>query len=346
MTASATRRWPRERRSAARLALTVSGPPARVVRVAAPGSDQRLRASGATGPGPHRTPDAGLAGYALAAAAASLWGAQSIVAKMLLGSGLAPASLVSTRTALATVVLVTAVTLTRPSLFRVTPRDAWQLAVLGVLGMSLAQFAFYVALTRIPAAMAAFLLYMAPVFVLAASVLFLGERPRGADVLGAVVTLVGAALLVRAYEPAALRLNAVGLAFGILTAASFAFLNLWAKGLPPELSPWTVMTYSFAAGTLFWLPIAPPWDILLVPQSTLVWVGIAVVTFVGTLLPLALYLAALRRISAAHASITSTLEPVVAGLAAFLVLGEILDGPQLAGAALVLVGVATLHVRR
>jgi probable blue pigment (indigoidine) exporter len=67
----------------------------------------------------------------------------------------------------------------------------------------------------------------------------------------------------------------------------------------------------------------------------------------GTLLPYARYFAALARISAAHVSITSTLEPVVSGLVAFAVLGETLAPPQLAGGGLVLSGIAILqHLRR
>ena len=40
------------------------------------------------------------------------------------------------------------------------------------------------------------------------------------------------------------------------------------------------------------------------------------------------------------------LEPVVAGLAAFAMLGETLAPPQLAGGALVLAGIGLLHLRR
>jgi probable blue pigment (indigoidine) exporter len=65
------------------------------------------------------------------------------------------------------------------------------------------------------------------------------------------------------------------------------------------------------------------------------------VTVFGTLLPYALYFAALARISVTHVSITSTLEPVVAGLVAFAVLGETLAPPQLAGGALFLAGTAS-----
>ena len=66
----------------------------------------------------------------------------------------------------------------------------------------------------------------------------------------------------------------------------------------------------------------------------------------GDLLPYALYFAALARISAAHVSVTSTLEPVVSGLVAFAVLGETLAPPQLAGGALILAGIGLLHLRR
>ena len=73
------------------------------------------------------------------------------------------------------------------------------------------------------------------------------------------------------------------------------------------------------------------------------WVGFAVVVIFGTLVPFALYLAGLARITAAQASVTSTLEPVVAAFVAFLALGETLTAPQVLGGALVLGGIALLH---
>jgi drug/metabolite transporter (DMT)-like permease len=172
-------------------------------------------------------------------------------------------------------------------------------------------------------------------------VLFFRERLHGRDALTAAVTIVGAALLVRVWEPAGLRANTLGIVLGIFNAIAFAFLNLWAKTLPASLSPWTVLVHAFVAGALFWLSIAPPWWLLLGSHPAWVWLGVGIVTVVGTLLPYALYFAALARISVTHVSITSTLEPVVSGLVAFAVLGETLVPPQLAGSALVLAGTAS-----
>lgn len=288
---------------------------------------------------------AGLLGYVLVAGAGTSWGSQSAVAKLLLTSGLPAAELVSVRTALAAAILVGAIAVARPRLLRVSPRDLGSLALLGVVGMALSNYSFYLALTRIPVAMAALLIYTAPLMVLAATVLVYREPLRRPDVVAALVTLAGAALVVRAYEPQALRGNAVGVAAATVTALAFAVYNLLGKRVAARVSPWTMLAYSMAASAAFWVPVAPPWRFLLAPHPPAVWAGLGVVSVFGTLLPFALYLAGLARISPAHASVTSTVEPVVAATVAFLVLGERLAWPQLGGGALVLLGIGLLHRR-
>lgn len=285
------------------------------------------------------------AGYVLVAAAATSWGAQAVVAKLLLTSGFDPSSLVSTRTALAGLILVATLAGLKPELLRVTGRDLGHLAVLGTVGMALSQYTYYFALTRIPVATVLLVAYTSPLLVLAATVVIYGEPLRRRDLAAAAVTLGGAGLVVRAYEPALLRPSAAGLLASAFCAAGFAFYSLWAKRVSPRVSPWTTLTYSLATAAAFWLPLAPPWTLLLRPHPPAAWAGIAVVVLFGTLVPFGLYLAGLSRISAAHASVTATLEPVVAAIVAFLVLGEGLEWPQLLGAGLILAGIALLHAR-
>jgi drug/metabolite transporter (DMT)-like permease len=282
----------------------------------------------------------------LVAAAATSWGSQGVVAKLLLTGGLPPAGLVSARTAVACVVLVLALAALHPGLLRIRARDFWHVAILGVVGMALSQWAYYVALSRVPVATALLVTFTSPLLVLAAGVVFYGEPVRLRDVLAAVVTLAGAALVVRAYDPALLRVDAVGLAASVSCAVTFAFYSLWARRVAPRLSPWTMLAYSLATAAVVWVPLAPPWRVLLAPHPPAVWTGFAVVVVFGTLVPFALYLAGLARIRAAHASVTSCLEPVVAATVAFVVLGESLGALQLVGGALILAGIALLHARQ
>jgi drug/metabolite transporter (DMT)-like permease len=284
-------------------------------------------------------------GYLLVAAAATSWGSQGVVAKLLLTGGLPPAGLVSARTAAACLVLGLVLAVVRPGLLRIRAADFWHVAILGVAGMALSQYAYYVALSRVPVATALLVTFTAPLLVLAAGVVFYGEPLRLRDVLAAAVTLAGAALVVRAYDPALIRIDAVGLVASGCCAVTFAFYSLWARRVAPRLSPWTMLAYSLATAAVLWIPLAPPWRVLLAPHSPAVWTGFAVVVIFGTLVPFGLYLAGLARIRAAHASVTSCLEPVVAATVAFVVLGERPEALQLVGGGLILAGIALLHVR-
>lgn len=64
----------------------------------------------------------------------------------------------------------------------------------------------------------------------------------------------------------------------------------------------------------------------------------------ATILPFGLFLYGLRTISPSMASITATLEPVVGSAAAFLILGEILGGSQIAGGLAIAAAVALIQV--
>jgi drug/metabolite transporter (DMT)-like permease len=284
-------------------------------------------------------------GYLLVAAAAISWGAQSAIAKLLLTSGSSPAALVSARTATAFLLMAAALGLADRRLLRTRPRELGHLALLGIVGMALSQYGYYAALTRIPVATTLLIIYTSPLFVLAGSALWDREPLRTGDVIAAVVTLAGAGLVVRAHSAGSLGFHAVGVMAAILSALTFAFYSLWARRMAPRVSPWTGLTYSLGCAAVFWIPVAPPWTFLSAEHSPRMWLSFAVVVVFGTLVPFGLYLAGLRWISAAHANITSTIEPVVAAAGAYVVLGEALVWPQLVGGLLVLSGVAALQVR-
>jgi drug/metabolite transporter (DMT)-like permease len=89
-----------------------------------------------------------------------------------------------------------------------------------------------------------------------------------------------------------------------------------------------------------WSLVAPWWswpvDALRDPGVALAVAGVGLV---GTLLPFALAVGAVRVISAATAGIAATSEPVFAAAFAWVLLDQRLAPPQLAGGALVVAGV-------
>jgi drug/metabolite transporter (DMT)-like permease len=75
-----------------------------------------------------------------------------------------------------------------------------------------------------------------------------------------------------------------------------------------------------------------------IPEAR-VWVLVLWVVVLGTLVPYLFTLASMGHLTAAAASVASMLEPVLAGVIAWIVLGETLSPVQLAGAAVLLIGV-------
>jgi drug/metabolite transporter (DMT)-like permease len=67
---------------------------------------------------------------------------------------------------------------------------------------------------------------------------------------------------------------------------------------------------------------------------------------VGTVIPFGLFLQGMKYIRATRASITSTLEPVVAGVVSYLLLGENLLSLQIIGGISVIAAIILLQAER
>jgi drug/metabolite transporter (DMT)-like permease len=104
--------------------------------------------------------------------------------------------------------------------------------------------------------------------------------------------------------------------------------------------PATTLVWGFLVAVAIWAVAVPWWSW---PLHTLADPAVAAavlgVGLVGTLVPFALAVGAVRVISAATAGIAATAEPVFAAGFAWLLLGQRLTPTQLAGGALVVAGV-------
>ena len=67
---------------------------------------------------------------------------------------------------------------------------------------------------------------------------------------------------------------------------------------------------------------------------------------VGAILPFGLYYEGINRIRSTRASITSTVEPIVAGVLSFVFLGEVMGPLQIAGGRLVIGAIILLQVKQ
>jgi drug/metabolite transporter (DMT)-like permease len=214
------------------------------------------------------------------------------------------------------------------------------IAGLGVAG----NFTFYfVSIAEGSVAVAATLMYCAPVFVYLVSFALKIERPTPLKWAAIGIVVLGVVLLTRVYETGIGGVTLLGAGAGLLSGLSYAIFIFGFKYAAPHGSPQAILVIAFGAlvAILIW-----PGDNgqTVAVLSTPSWPLFAVLGILGAGLSFILYIAGLNHTAPAVASIVATVEPVTASLFGVVVLSEHLVGLQILGMVLILVSVTGLSV--
>jgi drug/metabolite transporter (DMT)-like permease len=284
-------------------------------------------------------------GYLLAAAGAALFSLNGIWARYLLDDGVDAARLSQLRSAGAWLILLVVLGLTRPDLLRVDRSLLPGLALLGVVGLAAVHATFFLAIDRLEIGPALTIQYLAPLLLLVWLRTVHGRR-IAPSLWGAVaLSLLGCFLVVRAYDAG--DLDTVGLIAAFGSMVTFAIYMIGSERAGHLLEPVTTLFWVFGFATVFWALATPwwsfPWDGL-GSAGNLLYAAALIVA--GTLLPFFCIVASLRHIPAPRAAVVATLEPALAGVFAWILLGEELAAVQIAGGAVVLTAVAWVQSRR
>jgi drug/metabolite transporter (DMT)-like permease len=308
---------------------------------------RRGHRSGAGQPAPSRTaaerrPSRG---YLLAATGAALFSLNGIWARYLLDDGVDAARLSQLRSAGAWLILLVVLGLTRPDLLRVDRSMLPGLALLGVVGLAAVHATFFLAIDRLEIGPALTIQYLAPLLLLVWLRTVHGRR-IAPSLWGAVgLSLLGCFLVVKAYDAGGL--DAVGLIAAFGSTVTFAIYMVGSERAGHRLEPVTTLFWVFGFATVFWALVTPwwsfPWDGL-GSAANLLYAAALIVA--GTLVPFICIVASLRHIPAPRAAVVATLEPALAGVFAWILLGEELAAVQIAGGAVVLTAVAWVQSRR
>lgn len=285
-------------------------------------------------------------GYLMIMGAATLWGVSATAAKFLLIRHVDTVLIVQTRVTISAFLMTLFYLFARPHLLRVRWRDLWQFALLGIVGVSGANFTYYFTIKQSTVATAIILQYTAPLAVMVYTTLAGEEKFTPSKLLAAILSLAGCFLAVGVYDPGVLRLPMIGLISGIGSMVCFAFLSVYTRHLLRRFNIWTMTVYSFIFASLFWLVVNPPGMIASQSPSGATWGGLVVLAVISVLIPHSLFFAGMQYVVASRAIITSTLEPIVAMTSAAIVLGELLRPVQVIGAAFVVCAIVLLQMRR
>ena len=296
-------------------------------------------------------------GYAMVATAASLFAVNGVVAKVIEATGFSSQRLTEVRSTAAFIGLAVIVALTQRDAVRTTGRELVLLAALGVGGLALVQWSYFFAIHRLAIGQALLIQYVAPLIVAIWARFVYREPVRRRVWIALALSISGLVLIVQLWRLRSL--DGLGLAASAVACASFAFYILTAERGVARRDAISLSAWGFLFAALFWAALQPWWTFpgsyvrgdasLLGRLDSIhlpIWVLVAWMVVLGTIVPYVLVVGALRHISATRVGIVAMLEPVGAIFVAWIWLGEALAQVQIFGATLALTGIVLAQTAR
>ncbi|OZG71763.1 EamA family transporter [Hahella sp. CCB-MM4] len=214
------------------------------------------------------------------------------------------------------------------------------IAGIGVAG----NFAFYfLSISEGSVAVAATLMYSAPVFVYLVSFTLKLESPTPLKWAAIAMVMVGIVLLTRIYETGSGGVTLIGAVAGLLAGLSYAVFIFGFKYAAQHGSPQSILVISYVVLVTILFVLSDTNQAFAV-FNTPSWPLIIVLGVFGAGLSFILYIIGLKHTAPAVASIVAMVEPVTASLFGFVVLDESLVVVQIIGMGLILVTVTALSV--
>ena len=295
-------------------------------------------------------------GVLLAIGAAVLFAINGNVSKVALKNGISSLELVSMRSAGTALILLSITALTNRAALRVSRRELGFLALYGLTGIAMVQWLYFVAIQRMPVGIALLFEYTAPLMV-ALWVRFVQKQPVKSRLwLGLACALGGLALVAQFWK--GMTLDPVGLVSALGAGAALACYYLMGEHGQRERDSISLMGFSFGFSAILWAVVSPwqnfPFAQLnhlvglpgAMPGSAPLWVMVLWIIVLGTVAPFLLVIFAVARLGPARVGLIGMLEPVGAGIIAWVLLGESLNAIQIVGTVIVLVGIVLAETAR
>ena len=225
------------------------------------------------------------------------------------------------------------------ALVRRLPRGSWwwKSAVLGTLNVGAFFVLVYAAAQLLPTSIASTIMATSSVAIAVAAWAILRERPGILRMLGAFVGIGGVALMLLG---TATSVDPRGVIASIAAMAMSSVGFILAKRWNGEVGILPSTAWQLVFGGLALIPFA---IVVEGPPPVVDGAGLAAygyLTLVATALANVAWFAALKHLPSGTVGLIGLLNPVTGVLLGVLVAGEILEGRQLAGLALVLLGIA------
>ena len=297
-------------------------------------------------------------GFGLVVLGATLFIVNAGVSRVALRAGVDPLTLTTIRvTGTFVVLLLVAACFCRTALRPPPGRLRLLVVAHGLVGVAALQWTYFVAIERLPVGMALLLEYQAPILVAVWARVVQKESVRPRMWLGLALAMAGLAAATGIWKGAAF--DPVGIAAGLGAAVCFAAYFLIGEHGVGALDPLRVILWSFGVASVALNLVSPVTDFdatLLTERVSLlgaleeydapVWMLLAWIVVLGTVVPFGVELSALRHLSATTVTMVAMLEPVGVSALGWVWFDERLGAVALVGGAAVVAGIVLAQTAR
>ncbi len=252
------------------------------------------------------------------------WGLVGVFVRELSAFGFNTATILFVRQSFAVVLLLIGILIFDRQLLRVRVKDIWIFVMAGLLGVFGLNLCYTIATEELSLSLAAVLLSMFPIFVMAASAILFKEKITKKKISCTALAIFGCALTTGVFEVAS-PWSASGIGIGLLAAVFYGIYSVISKFATDRgYSALTITFYSFLLVGICLIPFTD-WDTIVVfelsaPVKSTIFLILHSLT--ASVLPYALFTAALKYMDAGKASILGCVEPIAATVFGAIIYAE------------------------
>jgi drug/metabolite transporter (DMT)-like permease len=230
-------------------------------------------------------------------------------------------------------------------------REIPTLIFYGVFGYAMVQLGYFIGISRgVPLSLVLIIEFTAPIWIVL-WIKFVRKSVVAKDMWVAIaLSLLGLILVAKAWQGFVFDLIGTLGALGAALALAVYFLMSQSQGT--KRSAQAMVVWGMGVAGLFWSLVLPIWNFPTAIFTTEInlqgrfsgysapgWLLIAYIIVFGTLVPYLFVVGGIRRLSASTSSVIGMLEPVIAGVFAWIWLSQSWSAIQLFGGAIVLIGI-------
>jgi drug/metabolite transporter (DMT)-like permease len=237
-----------------------------------------------------------------------------------------------------------------PATFRIKRSDIVPLVLYGVLGIATVQALYFLAISRMHVSIALLIEFTAPVWIVVYLRVVKRKHVPNQMWLALLLALTGLALIAQIWD--GLTLDGIGVIAGFGASFALAYYFLGGEALSERRDSQSITMWGFFFAGFAWCLVLPIWQFpfevfttaiplegALEGSSTSGWVLILYVVLIGTILPYLCVMAGLKNLKASTTSAFGLLEPIFAGIVAWIWFTESWTVIQLVGGIVVIAGI-------